>query len=236
MRGARRSRVWPTGVTAYLGAFQAQADPGSRLAPPDAMIRCTPALVAVNVVRPVGRSTLTALACRRGGWGAEAAGGAGLPTEPKVASCSGAARACNHEIAVRTGAATLGRGFWLACSWCRATQGRWVASTSGPLGDVAMSPPGCSRHTGTGCSRHIAARDGAPRHGHGGLESQFDSCVTIRRVGLTTEEGCVTFDLYQVEALGASITFSSSSAVTTSACASSADASACCWCSHRCKQ
>ncbi len=60
--------------------------------------------------------------------------------------------------------------------------------------------------------------------------------VTIRRVGLTTEEGCVTFDLDQVEALGASITFSSSSAVSTSACASSAAASAWCRCSDRCKQ
>jgi Transposase len=36
---------------------------------------CASALVAVNVVRPVGRSTLTAPARRRGGWGAEAAWG-----------------------------------------------------------------------------------------------------------------------------------------------------------------
>ncbi len=43
-------------------------------------------------------------------------------------------------------------------------------------------------------------------HRHGGLESQFDSSVTVRRVGLTTEEGCVSFDLDHVEALGASIT------------------------------
>ncbi len=39
-------------------------------------------------------------------------------------------------------------------------------------------------------------------HGHGGLESQLDWYVTIRRVGLTMEEGCVTVDLDQVEALG----------------------------------
>ena len=37
--------------------------------------QCAPVLVAVNVVRPVGRSRLTAPARRRGGWGAEAAGG-----------------------------------------------------------------------------------------------------------------------------------------------------------------
>jgi hypothetical protein len=39
------------------------------------VLECAPALVAVNVVRPVGRSTWTALAGGREGRGAEAAWG-----------------------------------------------------------------------------------------------------------------------------------------------------------------
>jgi hypothetical protein len=38
-----------------------------------------------------------------------------------------------------------------------------------------------------------------PMHGHGGVESQGDRCITVHRVGLTSEKGCVTFDLDQVE-------------------------------------
>jgi hypothetical protein len=70
----------------------------------------------------------------------------------------------------------------------------------GRRGDVAawVQPSHGNRLFATYCR----SRWSAPVHGHGGLESQFDSCVTIRRVGLTTEEGCVTFDLDQVEALG----------------------------------
>ena len=39
-----------------------------------------------------------------------------------------------------------------------------------------------------------------PVHGHGRLERQGDRCVTVQRVGLAGEEGCVTFDLDQLEA------------------------------------
>ena len=38
-----------------------------------------------------------------------------------------------------------------------------------------------------------------PVHGHGGLESQVDRRVTVQRLGLTSQKGCVTFDFDQVE-------------------------------------
>ena len=36
-------------------------------------------------------------------------------------------------------------------------------------------------------------------HGHDGLDGRSDRGVAVQRVGLTREEGCVAFDLDQVE-------------------------------------
>jgi hypothetical protein len=50
---------------------------------------CAPALVAVKVVRPVGRSTLTAPVRRRDGRGAEAAQGFASGLVPGSVGCAG---------------------------------------------------------------------------------------------------------------------------------------------------
>src|SRR3954452_10177460 len=56
-----------------------------------------PALVAVKIVRPVGRSTLTAPARRRGGWGAEAAGGVRGRRGAGSVAAAGSGCGCSEE-------------------------------------------------------------------------------------------------------------------------------------------
>src|SRR3954452_6182658 len=60
-------------------------------------LECAPALVAVNVVRPVVRSTLTPPARRRGGWGAEAAGGVRGRRGAGSVAAAGSGCGCSEE-------------------------------------------------------------------------------------------------------------------------------------------
>ena len=60
--------------------------------PSSGALECAPVLVAVKVVRPVGRCTLTAPARRRGGWLAEAAWGVG--DERRAGSLGAAGSGC----------------------------------------------------------------------------------------------------------------------------------------------